>query len=156
MKSLKKIFLIVTAATALMVSCGRTGLYNQCVDVDEDGWHMDSAAIFNPVITDTLHRFNMIVTVRHTSAYQYQNFWMFVRIISPDGMVAREPVECYLADNKGRFLGSGISIYEMPVLVSEKANYPIAGEYRVEVFHGMRDTLLSGVRNICLTIEKAD
>lgn len=139
-----------------MGSCGRPSVYNQCADTDENGWHIDSSVIFKPVITDTLHKFNMIVTIRHTAEYPYQNFWMFVRITSPDGMIAREPFECYLADNKGRFLGSGISVYEMPVLVSENITYPLAGEYKVEIFQGMCDTLLTGVRNICLTMEKAD
>lgn len=155
MRNLLKI-LLLTAAVAFMASCGRPSVYNQCADTDENGWHIDSSVIFKPVITDTLHKFNMIVTIRHTAEYPYQNFWMFVRITSPDGMIAREPFECYLADNKGRFLGSGISVYEMPVLVSENIIYPLAGEYKVEIFQGMRDTLLTGVRNICLTMEKAD
>ncbi|MBR4483461.1 MAG: gliding motility lipoprotein GldH [Paludibacteraceae bacterium] len=155
MRNLLKI-LLLTATIAIMGSCGRPSVYNQCADTDENGWHMDSSVIFKPVITDTLHKFNMIVTIRHTAEYPYQNFWMFVRITSPDGMIAREPFECYLADNKGRFLGSGISVYEMPVLVSENITYPLAGEYKVEIFQGMRDTLLTGVRNICLTMEKAD
>lgn len=156
MKIIRNILTTIAITTLLLVSCRKAGIYNQCADTDENGWHMDSAVVFHPVMKDTLHKFNMIVTVRHSASYPYQNFWMFVRITSPDGMVAREPLECYLADNTGRFLGSGVSIYEMPVLVSENIRYPLAGEYKVEVLQGMRDTLLTGIRNICLTIEKAD
>ncbi|MDY6373783.1 MAG: gliding motility lipoprotein GldH [Bacteroidales bacterium] len=155
MKKLLKI-LQLTAAIAVMASCGRPSVYNQCADTDENGWHIDSAVIFRPVIADTLHKYNMIVTVRHTSDYPYQNFWMFVRITSPDGMIARDPFECYLADNTGRFLGSGISVYEMPVLISENIRYDQSGEYKVEILQGMRDTLLTGVKNICLTLERVD
>ena len=136
MKKLLRI-LLLTAAIAVMASCGRPSVYNQCADTDENGWHIDSAVIFKPVIADTLH-------------------WMFVRITSPDGMIARDPFECYLADNTGRFLGSGISVYEMPVLISENIRYDQSGEYKVEILQGMRDTLLTGVKNICLTLERVD
>lgn len=156
MKTLNKAVLIIASAVVLLVSCGRANVYNQCTDVDESGWHMDSAVIFKPVIADTLHKYNMIVTVRHTADYPYQNFWMFVRITSPDGMIARDPFECYLADNKGRFLGSGISVYEMPVLISENIRYDQTGEYKVEILQGMRDTMLPGIKNICLTMERVD
>ena len=71
-------------------------------------------------------------------------------------MIARDPFECYLADNTGRFLGSGISVYEMPVLISENIRYDQPGEYKVEILQGMRDTLLTGVKNICLTLERVE
>lgn len=146
---------IAVASLTMLIACGGRSIYNQCHEIEERGWHMDSAVVFTPQIRDTLCRYNAIVTIRHTSDYDYQNFWMFLNITSPKGMTAKDSIECYLSDNKGRFLGSGISIYEMPVLISERVQFPESGEYKFEIIQGMRDTLLTGVRNICLSIEKA-
>lgn len=155
MKSKISAYIALMASVALfMVSCTGGHTYNDCHNVDESGWNKDSIVTFTPAITDTITKFDILVTVRHTSSYQYQNFWMFVNVTSPEGLVAKDTIECYLADNRGRFLGSGISVYEMPVLISQNIRLEKSGEYKFEVIQGMRDENLTGVRNICLTIDK--
>jgi len=138
----------------VMTACTGGYAYNDCREIDEDGWHIDSVATFTPQISDTTSRYDVLLTIRHTSGYEYQNFWAFVKVTSPEGLTATDTIECYLTDNKGHFLGSGISIYEMPVLISRNLKFDKAGEYRFEVIQGMRDERLKGIRNICLSMER--
>lgn len=105
-------------------------------------------------MNDTVGQYNVLITVRHDTEYPYQNLWLFVKSASPDGIVVQDTVECYLADNRGKFLGDGVSVYEMPILYMRKIKFPKQGPYKFEIQQGMRDTILAGVRNICLSIEK--
>ncbi|MCQ2351599.1 MAG: gliding motility lipoprotein GldH [Paludibacteraceae bacterium] len=140
----------------ILASCNNNVAYNNCKDINEDGWSIDAPAKFYPVISDTITKYNIIVTLRHTTEYKYQNFWMFINVKSPDGLIAKDTVECYLADNRGNFLGRGVSIFEMPVLISQNIQFDRKGKYKFEVIQGMRDTLLTGIKNVCLTIEKSN
>lgn len=146
--------LIAIISVATLTGCGNKYVYNDCRDIDEDGWSADSIATFTPQISDTTGRYDILLTIRHTSGYEYQNFWTFVKVTSPDGLTATDTIECYLTDNKGHFLGSGISIYEMPVLISRNIRFEKEGEYKFEILQGMRDWKLKGIRNICLSLER--
>ncbi len=153
MNNNKTLYLLVFIA-CILTSCNDYCVYNQCNDIDSHAWHKDSIQAFSPAINDTIGQYNVLITVRHDTEYPYQNLWLFVESISPDGIDVKDTVECYLADNRGKFLGDGISIYEMPVLYMRKIKFPKQGVYKFEIQQGMRDTILTGVRNICLSIEK--
>lgn len=145
---------ITVLIIGVLTGCGDNYVYNDCREIDERGWHIDSAAIFTPQISDTLGNYDIILTIRHSSEYEYQNFWSFIEVSSPDGLTASDTIECYLADNKGHFLGSGISIYEMPVLISRNIKFETSGKYEFKIIQGMRDERLKGIRNICLSLKK--
>jgi len=148
-------YFTIFIVSIILASCGKQAAYNDC-NVIEGGWHKDSVITFTPTISDTINRYNIIVTVRHNTQYQYQNFWMFVVLTSPEGLTANDTIECFLADNKGNYLGTGISIFVMPILLSEKVQFEKGGEYKFDIAQGMRDTILSGIEDICLTIEKSN
>lgn len=145
---------IAVSIIGVLTACGGDYVYNDCRDIDDNGWHIDSAAIFTPQISDTIGRYDILMTIRHTSEYEYQNLWTFIEVTSPDGLTASDTIECYLADNKGHFIGSGISIYEMPVLISRNIKFEKSGKYEFKVIQGMRDDRLKGISNICLSLEK--
>lgn len=153
MSNNKILYLLVFIACTL-TSCNDYCVYNQCNNIDNYAWHKDSAQAFSPAINDTVGQYNVLITVRHDTEYPYQNLWLFVKSTSPDGIAVQDTVECYLADNRGKFLGDGVSVYEMPVLYMRKIKFPKQGVYKFEIQQGMRDTILAGVRNICLSIEK--
>lgn len=152
---MRKLLSIIAVCSALMLaSCNGNYIYNDCEEINENGWKIDVPAVFAPQIDDTIGHYNVLLTIRHTAEYEYQNFWAFVTVTSPEGLTASDTIECFLADNQGHFLGSGISIYEMPVLISQNLVFDSKGDYVFEVTHGMRDENLKGIRNICLSIER--
>ena len=66
-----------------------------------------------------------------------------------------DTINFYLADQRGKWLGSGVgSVFEMPVLYQQSIRFPKAGNYRYELSHGMRDSVLIGINDIGLRVEK--
>jgi gliding motility-associated lipoprotein GldH len=110
---------------------------------------------FQVDVTNTADRFNLLVNVRHASNYPYQNFWLFISETTPEGKTTQDTIECYLADNRGKWLGSGLSsIYTMPVLFQQNSVFKKAGKYTFAIRHGMRDDLLNGISDIGLEVEQ--
>jgi gliding motility-associated lipoprotein GldH len=69
-------------------------------------------------------------------------------------VVLRDSIEFYLADQRGKWLGSGVgAIVEMPVLYKQNVRFEQKGTYRYEIGHGMREDVLIGINDIGIRIE---
>jgi len=111
--------------------------------------------VFHVPITDTAATYNVYVNVRNRGEYPYQNLWLFLKKTTPDKVLTKDSIECYLADNRGKWLGSGIgSIMEMPVLYEQNVKFAQKGIYNYFIVQGMRDSLLAGINDIGIRVEK--
>lgn len=143
---------------ALMaVSCTGNEVFFQYQPIDPKGWSKDSLYSFDIPVTDSLASYNVYVNVRNTGAYPYQNLWLFLERMAPDSTMVRDSIELYLADQRGKWLGSGIgSIHEMPVLYQQNMRFNNKGTYQYRIYQGMRDELLQGIHDIGMKVEKVD
>lgn len=141
--------------TALM-ACSRNTVYSRFVPTGSaphspmPQWHMDSIAHFDYTITDPEPSYRILLYIRHTETYPYQNMWLFVH----DNLHA-DTIEFYLADERGQWLGNKHhGFIEMPVLLEEDYRFPAAGTYHMSVQHGMRDSLLRGISDVGVEVIK--
>ena len=109
---------------------------------------MDSVASFEYAITDADQDYRMLVYVRHTERYPYQNMWLFI-----GDSLHCDTIEFYLADDRGQWLGNKHhGFIEMPVLLEENYHFADTGTYHMTIQHGMRDSILRGITDIGLEI----
>ena len=143
--------LIGLIATALsFTSCQSDIVYSQFMPIPSEKWDVDSVAQFDYPIEDTHAAYRMLIYVRHTERYPYQNMWLFV-----DDNGHRDTIEFYLADDRGQWLGNRQhGFIEMPVLYEDGKQFSDTGRYTLTVQHGMRDTLLRGITDIGMEIRK--
>ncbi len=147
---------IVCLFMLCLTSCDRE-MFFQYTALPEEGWQKDELVAFEAPVSDTISHYNIYVHIRNAGDYPYQNFWFFTKEISPDGRVSCDTIECYLADQRGKWLGSGAgALFEMTVLCRQQLRFNRAGVYRYEIKQGMREELLRGIRDIGLRIEKSD
>ena len=136
--------------TVLFSSCKNDIVYSRFSSIPSEKWAIDSVAQFEYAITDTIPDYRMLVYVRHTERYPYQNMWLFV-----GDSLYRDTIEFYLADDRGQWLGNKHhGFIEMPVLLEENYHFADTGKYFLTVQHGMRDSILRGVTDIGLEIIK--
>ena len=137
------------------IACTSNDVYFQYKTIDQKGWSKDSLCHFDFAITDTIANYNVYVNIRNKGEYPYQNLWLFLNKTTPDKVQVEDSIECYLADQRGKWLGSGIGdVHEMSVLYEQNVRFKNAGKYHYKIVHGMRDTLLTGINEIGLRIEK--
>ena len=136
-------------------ACNNDTVFTQFKTLPEEGWHKDSLAMFNVSITDTSANYNIYVNIRNNNRYPYQNFWFFKTQIMPDGTTVNDTIECYLANNRGKWLGSGVgATYEMSVLCEQNVRFEEEGIYQYKITQGMREDVLRGIQDVGLQVEK--
>lgn len=138
-----------------LTSCLNNDVFLKYKTITSLGWNKDSLYTFDVPIKDTTATYNLYVNVRNRGEYPYQNLWIFLSKMTPDSIESKDSVECYLADRRGKWLGSGVgSVLEMPVLYQQKVKFDKAGIYRYKIGHGMRDSVLIGINDIGMRVEK--
>ena len=143
------ICMVALAVVALCAtSCKNDIVYSRFVPVSSEKWDMDSVASFEYAITDADQDYRMLVYVRHTERYPYQNMWLFI-----GDSLHCDTIEFYLADDRGQWLGNKHhGFIEMPVLLEENYHFADTGTYHMAIQHGMRDSILRGITDIGLEI----
>lgn len=145
-------FLLLVAVMAL-ASCRRNIVYSEFVSIPSAEWSVNSLPEFAFHVEDQEAGYNVILYIRHTERYPYQNMWLFVR----GNQQYRDTIEFYLADDRGQWLGNKHhGFIEMPVLLEENYHFPDTGRFYFAVQHGMRDSLLRGVTDVGMEIIKQE
>lgn len=148
MRSSLAVGVVVCALGCILSSCAKKTVYSEVYTLPCDGWHEDSVLTYSVEIEDTTAGYDVLLYVRHTQQYPYQNMWLFV---------GGDTIEFYLADQRGRWLGNGWGdLREMPVIYQHNMRFPRSGYYSYTIRQGMRDSVLQGVRDVGLTIVKSD
>lgn len=161
MKKICNYFIIILISMFCLAACTNNDIFFQYKKIPSVGWNKDSVMIFDFTVSESSVPYNIYVNIRNTSEYPYQNFWLFIKksVASLDStfvVVQTDTVECYLADERGKWLGSGAgAIYEMPLLIENDIHFE-QKEYRYELTQGMRNDILRGITDIGLRVEKVE
>ena len=138
-----------------LTACDGSVYYDESRSVDEHGWLPQDSVCFDVEVDDTTHLFNFLVEVRNSVEYPYSNTFLFIGTTFPDGSVARDTMECPLADPEGRWLGkrTGRYVDTRYRLRGGSARFPMKGRYHFAITNGMRDSAISGIKDIGLRVE---
>jgi gliding motility-associated lipoprotein GldH len=139
----------------ILQSCDSKRFFEENKRIEKSVWNNKDKAIFNVLITDILSSYDFSINLRNSGDYQYSNIYLFLKTIFPDGKVARDTIECQLADYDGKWLGSGISNLKFNRFLFQKGvRFPQKGQYVFEVEQAMRVNDLKGISDIGIRIEK--
>ncbi|MBR1809520.1 MAG: gliding motility lipoprotein GldH [Paludibacteraceae bacterium] len=147
----------------LLCTCTRQTIFSEYHSLPRNGWNADSAICFTFAAPDTVGNYDIIVSIRHTQQYPYQNMWLFVGQTSAqqltDSAVQQrtDTIEFYLADERGRWLGNGYgNIREMPVLYQHDITFPSTDTISLLIRHAMRENELHGIDKVGVQIVKSE
>ena len=151
-ETMKKAVLLVVISV-LLLSCQQGVVFTEFRSVGPSGWSADSVLVFAPVLVDSVATYDMQLTVRHTDRYAYQNLWMFVDVRQDSLVLRRDTIEVMLANERGEWLGGGVSKYTLPLLYLE-GELLKKGGYDILVQQGMREDILRGITDVGLKVIK--
>nr|WP_321405783.1 gliding motility lipoprotein GldH [uncultured Carboxylicivirga sp.] len=139
------------------VSCDQNAVFDQYVTIPDEGWNKDSMAVFMVDIENAQLNYNVYLNIRNRSEYPNSNLWLFVDVMSPSGKTMQQKVDCILADDNGRWLGSGWGdLFHVTVPYQMGVKFAEEGEYTFRIVQGMRTDDLTGIHNIGLRIQEAE
>jgi gliding motility-associated lipoprotein GldH len=145
----------LTLGIIFLNSCGDLPISSSSIEIDHNGWNSIDNASFDWDVIDLDLKYDAFIDIRHNSDYPYSNLYLFLDFTFPNGNQRRDTVACVLADERGRWFGSGIGdIIDHRVSFQENFEFPINGKYRLKVAHGMRQDPLVGITDIGFRLEK--
>ena len=157
MKNIKLQFLLIVLIAILFSACDTNVVFEKYNNIPQSGWHKDSLVVFSVPITDTLQNHNLLLNIRNDIEYNYSNLWLFVNISQPGETAVTDTFEVMLADRAGKWLGEGFGgIKTRQVPYRSSVYFPVSGEYKISIQHGMRDEILEAITDVGIRVEKAN
>ncbi len=148
--------ILLLSVLLFFCACSRNTVFSEYKHISHNSWSADSIVCFNFAIADTLSAYDIILSIRHTEQYPYQNMWLFVSDNSTTYGTAADTIEFYLADDRGRWLGNGYGdLHEMPVLYRQHTTFHTADTICIALQQAMRETSLKGISDVGLKIVKS-
>lgn len=145
---------LIAVALLLMSSCNNAVFYSDSHSIEGKTWSMFNPERYDITIEDSLQYYDFYVDLRIRDNYKYSNLFLFITTTFPDGSIAKDTLECPIADAEGKWFGkhSGTMVdYRFPLC--RKVRFPNLGTYHFDIVHGMRDNDLEGVKNLGLRME---
>lgn len=141
-----------------LLSCDSNKVYEEYIEVEKAVWKKENVATFEFEALDTITAHNLYVNIRNTGDYPYSNLYLFVAMQGPNGNVLRDTVNCILADNSGKWLGSGIGdLWDLQVPYIGGFKFAQKGKYMVSLEQAMRvENGLEGITDVGLRVETAE
>jgi gliding motility-associated lipoprotein GldH len=115
---------------------------------------MDSTLVYQFTITDSLQYYKFYIDVRNTTAYPYQNLYLFFTTQFPDSTIFTDTLNCILSDAYGRWTGKGSGrIKENRFVLKPKVRFQQKGNYIFTAQQAMRDNDLNGIIDFGITLQ---
>jgi gliding motility-associated lipoprotein GldH len=145
--------IILFSMYIICLSCTKPIYYEQYQTIDNP-WNKNKEYFFTCEIEDHTVFYNISINIRNNNLYPYQNLWLFYTEEQPENLILRDTIECMLADNYGKWIGSGISIHHLNIPIRTQYKFPRKGLYTFTIRQGMREDRLKGIEQLGLRIEK--
>lgn len=147
--------LIVLLFSGVIISCEDHTVFQKMERIEGDTWNLNDTVKVDFEVEDTLAPHDFYLKVRNNKEYPYQNIHLFLELEFPNGRKWLDTVEFKLADGKGNWTGSGIGdVKDHDFLFIKKRRFPVEGEHRFKVVHGMRREELRGIEDVGLGIKR--
>jgi gliding motility-associated lipoprotein GldH len=139
----------------LTSSCDSNKIFEEYIEVENANWKKENIASFEFNAKDTTTAHNLYINVRNTGAYSYSNLYLFVTMQGPSGGLLKDTVNCILADNRGKWLGSGVGdLWDLRIPYVGGFKFAQSGNYIVTLEQAMRaEGGLDGITDIGLRVE---
>jgi len=147
---------LLLSVCLFVTSCNSNKLYDDFQSIPGAVWNYNKPLEFKVAMTDTNQVYNIYLNLRHKSLYQMSNLFLFVTTKAPSGDMVKDTVEFILADQSGKWYGSGLGdlltyrrIYKRNIRFGQK------GIYTFDLQQAMRVNDLPNITDAGICIEKA-
>ncbi len=139
-------------------SCNSNVMFDKSEKIKNSSWDMKEKKSFVVKVKDTdkPYTYRFALNIRNTTDYKYNNIFFFITTIYPDGSITKkDTIECELTYRDGTFKGKGNSdIKDNRFWFAQNVRFAQSGEYVFKIEQATKDTILEGIKDIGLHIER--
>lgn len=152
----KVLIAICTILLFVTFSCNKRGeIYSHFYELKDAQWSQKDTLQFQ--IDSTLFEpnkaYGLSLEITNNVSYPYQNIWFFIESdLTDDSSFVKVEKEFFLADDFGRWQGSGFgTLYQISLPLGE-IRFPAKRNYNIKIIQGMRDESLAGIEKVGINI----
>ncbi len=150
--------LVIISFSILILSitaCDKSKVYDNSKALENAQWNYQKYIKFDVTIDDTISLHRFFINIRNNNEYEYSNIYLFLTTSLPNGKKSQDTLLCYLADDKGKWLGKGLGdIKDNQLLLKDNLRFPLKGTYSFTLKQAMRKDNINGIADIGIRIEK--
>jgi gliding motility-associated lipoprotein GldH len=125
--------LVLIGTIVMFISCNNNIVFEDYKTFKNQIWHADSSVVFNYSVSDTTCKNQVVIKVRHTTDYDFQNLFLFIKAEKTDTL------ELLLANKEGKWKGKGIGdVREIEFAYIKDKVFTKKGEVTFEIEQAMR------------------
>lgn len=138
-----------------IVSCNSNVVFDRYEKIPNSVWSEKDTVVLDVEIFDTLSLHDISINVRNTGDYRYSNLFLFM-CLEGAGQKLTDTIDIMLADEKGKWLGTGVGgLWDSRFVIRKNTRFPHAGTYKFKLQQGMRDSELHDISDIGIRVEKS-
>lgn len=148
------VLLLFLLAVSLF-ACGPNYIVDESRDIPNGLWTYADSIRFEADIPDTTSVYDLWLTLDHAPDFEWQNLYMRIHTVFPDGRRLSSPLSLELADQGGAWQGKCNATrcrFRLPI--QEGAYFQVPGRYVFTMEQYMRMSPLRGVERIAFQIEE--
>ncbi|MDX1942382.1 MAG: gliding motility lipoprotein GldH [Saprospiraceae bacterium] len=152
---MKKALLILSFLSFILLACGPKYVIDKTYDITNNEWTYADSLRFEFEIQDTLKLYDLILELKHSTDFGYQNLYTQIHTTFPDGMRLSKPVSLEIANPAGEWQGkcnSKSCAIEIPI--QQGAYFNQIGAYSIVLEQYMRENPIKGVQSLTLKVQE--
>lgn len=108
--------------------------------IDQGLWADDQKIEFNLPPLDSLTQYDVLLSLRNSNDYPFNNVFLLVTMTHPDGLAERDTLEYRMAAPDGTWLGVGSgNIKDNLLTYKESMVFDKTGQYQLSIQHALRN-----------------
>lgn len=152
---MSKYWAVFLVFSFLALSCQNKSLYFEEVALIGGDWHLEDQKTFKLPVRNTDQKFTLYFIIRNDNQYPFSNIYFFSELKSPNGDIVKDTLEYQMAFASGEWIGFGMGeIKQNTMVYKENISLKDTGLYQVKLQHAMRDSILPGIVDVSLMVEK--
>jgi len=140
----------------LLSSCGKDRVFKAIHDFDNGKWAKSDIVTFEANIENADIEYDILIAVRHASAYPFANVIIGLTLETPSGEKRMMEHSLIIRNTDGTFKGDGLGdIYDISVPVYKKVQFKTPGKFKFIIENRMPLVEMPGIMSIGLIINKS-
>ena len=147
--------ILILVLSTLLFSCGEQPFYEKVVAFDDREWKLDVKPKYSFEVEDVSKAYDFTLSLRTSTDYQYSNLWVFMKTITPDGTVAREPFEIVITKDDGSWVGEKSGSVVTTPLYFRSRKLPKKGKYTFIIEQGITQSKVDEVHDLTFRVDES-
>jgi len=147
-------YLFSSLLFVMLYACGPKTIFDQQKDIPNP-WSYGDKISFEYEVQDTATAYDLLLGINHVTDFSFENLYMNVTTVFPDGQKITNPVSFQLADSQTDWIGDcNSNSCDIEIEMSTKAFYKKSGKYTLIFEQYSRKDSLEGINWLKVKIQE--